>query len=348
MTKWFWAAAWLVACTDKTPETGDTGAEATLTVLGDPTVLPAAALLSLWGSAHDDVFIVGSDDGSGPVVLHWDGAAWAKLDTGTTGDLWWAWSDGGDVVYMVGDGGRLVTYTRSTGAFAEEVIADPAYKLFGIWGSSPTDLWVAAAQTENGLDGAVYHYDGASWTQSTLIPRKEGDGGVTRRQAFKVWGSGPSDVWVVGTFGMVMHYDGAGWTDIRPEPVNNTTTLTTVAGSGPDNVYAVGGFGNAIVAHWDGVSWTDDSPPPTDIVPFFNGVSVTDDQVVACGGSGAIYHRVADQWAPDPRPRATGFDFHACWLDELGAVWAVGGDLSSQTAGVIVYGGDDVEPISTL
>src|SRR5262245_27379216 len=114
------AAALLAACTDKT--TGDTDTDTTDTtdtadapyaVLGDDTNLPASALLAVWGTSDSDVFIVGSDDGAGPVVLHWDGAAWARLDTETTGDLWWVWSDGGDVVWMVGDGARVLTYTRS-------------------------------------------------------------------------------------------------------------------------------------------------------------------------------------------------------------------------------------------
>jgi hypothetical protein len=351
MTKW--AMVLLVAaCTDKdtttqTTATGETGTPGEqFVVLGDGTNLPAAALLSVWGTSQDDVFIVGSDDGAGPVVLHWDGA-WSRLDTQTTGDLWWVWSDGGDVVWMSGEGARVLTYTRSTGEFTEEVIGDPLYKLFGIWGSSATDIFVAAGQIDNALDGAVYHYDGAKWSLSTTIPKKDA---YTRRQAFKVWGSGPTDVWVVGTFGMAMHYDGATWTDIRPEPVNATTTLTTISGCGTDLAYAVGGFGNALVGRWDGAAWSDDSPPPQAIAPFFNGVNVScpGEQVVACGGAGSIYWRADTGWEADLRPRATPRDFHACWLDDAGAVWAVGGDLTGQTEGSIVYGGDHVVPITTL
>lgn len=353
MTKWLLAA--LIACPSDDDTTGHTGAPGErFTVLGDADNLPPAALLSLWGSSDSDVFVVGADDGTGPVVLQWDGTAWTRLQTGTTGDIWWVWSDGGDRVWFSGEGGRVLMYTRSTDEWVETVIADPTYKLFGIWGASAADIWTVAGQIDNALDGAIYHYDGVSWTQSALVPRKDAwpseptGGAVQKRQAFKVWGAASDDVWVVGTLGLTMHWDGDTWTDIRPEPVNNTTTFTTVNGCGSTNVWQVGGFGNAFVAHWDGLQWIDDTPPPQDIVPFFNGVFCRDDQVVACGGGGAIYWRQDSGWEADPRPKATGRDFHACWIDPAGAAWAVGGDLSNQTEGSIVYGGDQVAPVSGL
>ena len=49
------------------------------------------ALTSVWGTAADDVWAVGSDpgDGSGPMVLNFDGQRWFQLETGHSGDLWW-------------------------------------------------------------------------------------------------------------------------------------------------------------------------------------------------------------------------------------------------------------------
>ena len=48
-----------------------------------------SALLSVSGRSPTDIFTVGSDKGSGPLVLHYDGQAWRALHTGQTGDLWW-------------------------------------------------------------------------------------------------------------------------------------------------------------------------------------------------------------------------------------------------------------------
>ena len=78
----------------------------------------APALLSVWGSGADDVFVVGSDpgDGAGPWVLRWDGAAWERLPTGTSGALGSvAGTDRTRPVFMVGAGGLALRWDRGVG-----------------------------------------------------------------------------------------------------------------------------------------------------------------------------------------------------------------------------------------
>jgi hypothetical protein len=315
-----------------------------LSLVGDEATLPPAALLSIWGTSSSNVYIVGSDPGDGPMVLHYDGTAWERLETGTTGDLWWVWGDGEDAVFISGAQGRVVQYTPSTGTFSESFIADPAYKFFGTWGSSATDVWTVGGDPVGNMDGVIYHFDGTDWTESATAPRGAGD---AIRQAFKIWGSGPDDIWTIGTMALMMHYDGTAWTEVTA-PVNDTSPLTTIAGSG-DLAYAVGGFGNAIVAKLEGGTWTDDSPPPQAIAPFFNGVSVHPTHgTVACGGYGQIWWKNADGWEADPREPVSSRDLHACWIDPDGGVWAVGGDLSGLTAGSVVYGGPSSIPKISL
>src|SRR6187397_326593 len=65
------------------------------------------ALLSVWGTAADDVWAVGSDPGDGPYFLHYDGAAFERLPTGETGDLWWVTSDG-ETLWACGEGGLVL------------------------------------------------------------------------------------------------------------------------------------------------------------------------------------------------------------------------------------------------
>ena len=350
-----WLGLVLTACSgsDVDPDkdldvpTGDTDEVTTddaFALVGDSTNLPAAGLLSLWGTSSSDMWFVGADDGTGPTVLHYDGAGWERLATGSTGDLWWVWSAGGDKVYFVGEGARLVTYDKSSMTFTEEVIANGAYILFGMWGTSDTDIYAVGGDINNNLAGTIVHYDGTAWTEVATAPSADG---VSERQAFKVWGSASDDVFVVGTGALFMHWDGATWTTEDPAPLYGSTPVTTVHGSGPDNVYAVGGFGNAAVAHYDGTAWSDDSPPPLAIAPFFNGVFSTADRgTVACGGSGSIWWRGDTEWAVDPRNQVTTEDFHACWIDETGAVWAVGGDLQNLDEGVIVTDNPSIAPVA--
>src|SRR6187455_116804 len=49
------------------------------------------ALISVSGTAPDDVWFAGSapDDGSGALVLHYDGDRFERMTPGVEGDLWW-------------------------------------------------------------------------------------------------------------------------------------------------------------------------------------------------------------------------------------------------------------------
>jgi hypothetical protein len=274
---------------------------------------------------------VGADDGNGPVLIHFDGTSWKRVDTGATGDLWWVWGDGQGMIFLSGAGGKVVIHDSNAGTFEEVQAADPNLTLFGLWGTSATDVWTVGGNVNGVRDGGIIHFDGTEWTEvATVAPRD-----TTVRSAFKVWGTAPDDVWVVGTGALITHYDGTGFTEVSPSPVYESTTLTTVAGS-DSQVIAVGGFGNATVARYDGSTWVDDSPPPAAVAPGFNGVHVRGDKVVGCGQYGNVWSRDTDgTWALYAEPVTTR-DLHGCWIDPDGNVWAVGGDLINLTAGAIV------------
>ena len=74
------------------------------------------------------------------------------------------------------------------------------------------------------------------------------------------------------------------------------------------------------------------------IVPGVNGVFASADHgTVVCGENAAVWWVEADgTWTADVRAPATTRAFHACTIDETGAVWAVGGDLTTLTEGVLV------------
>ena len=335
----------LAACSgDDEPAGNDTSATDTgtpagpeLTVLAEGADLPSAALLSVWGTSGDDVWMVGADDGSGPLLVHYDGTAWARVDTGTSGDLWWVWGDGAGTLFLSGANGRVVEHDIDGGTFTEHQAADPNLTLFGLWGTSATDIWTVGGDVSNNRNGSMVHYDGTDWTE---VAQPEGD---VNRSAFKVWGRATDDVYVVGTGSLITHWDGTAFTEVSPSPVYASTTLTTVAGDDAQ-VIAVGGFGNAVVARTDGTGWADDSPPPTAIAPGFTGIHLRDDKVIACGTRGSVWERTDGGWT-EAFPAPTTYDLHGCWIDPDGHVWAVGGDLISLTAGSILTDAD-VAPFS--
>jgi hypothetical protein len=220
----------------------------------------------------------------------------------------------------------------------EHQAADPNLVLFGLWGTSATDVWTVGGNVDGLRNGAMVHFDGSTWTE---VAQPQGD---ASRSAFKVWGRSSDDVYVVGSGALITHWDGTAFTEVDPAPVYETTTLTTVAGD-DDQVITVGGFGNAVVARNDGGGWVDDSPPPAAIAPGLTGVNVRDGRAVACGVRGAIWERTTDGWA-EFAPSATNFDLHGCWIDPDGNVWSVGGDLISLTSGTVLTDAPDVPNIT--
>lgn len=326
-------ASFLAGChgSDDTTDSATPTEPAFVTVAED---LPAA-LLSVTGTAADDVWAVGADDGSGPLVLHRDDAGWTRHDVGSPGDLWWAWLAGPDAVWIAGAGGRVVRYAPSTGTSTVDT-TDPAITLFGVWGSGPDDVWTVGGNVLLPSNGAqVWHWDGTAWSPVALPAEA-----AATTAMYKVWGTGPEDVWVCGLNGVVIRWDGATWTVV---PTGSTQPLYTLHGTSATDVWAVGGAGNGVALHWDGAAFTDRTPA---FVETLQGVSAGPDGVVVVGWGGRVLRGDASALVEDPRGRATFADLHAVWQDPDGGRWMVGGDLGSSdlTAGTLVYDGEAPPP----
>lgn len=61
--------------------------------------------------------------------------------------------------------------------------------LYGVWGSSPSDVWAV------GLGGEIFHWNGSEWLRN--------ESGTTERLR-GIWGSGASDLWAVGASGTIL------------------------------------------------------------------------------------------------------------------------------------------------
>lgn len=293
------------------------------------------ALLSVAGASATDVYAVGADpgDGSGPMVLHYDGERWQRLATGATGDLWWISVtpiDGS--FYMAGGGGLILEYDLTERRFIQhETPGDPT--LFGIWGAAENDLWAVGADSSG--DGVVWHYDGKAWTVADLSGiRKEGIPALN-----KVWGRSASEVYAVGATGIILLFDGANWSEVDNPSAGEF--LFTVHGN-DDVVVATGGFvAGSIVEKGDG--------PFVDRTPEgalqANGVFIAPDGTgIAVGQQRSTILRSSGDWAlHDSVPRDLR-DYHGAWIDPDGGFWAVGGDLVDLERGILGYGGTLILP----
>lgn len=297
-------------------DAGPSGPSWELVLEGEP-----GALLSVAGTASDDVWIVGADkrDGTGPTVLHYTGDGFEREETGDEGDLWWVAVEPttGDV-WMSGDGGRIFRRDADDGAI-EAMTAPDTTRLYGILPFAPDDVW-AVGGDEVANVGVVWHYDGTTWSRPEGLDEALTEGLVF----FKVWGASPDEVWMVGFGGAAIHYQDGAFTRVEL-PVSRP--LFTVHGAG-DVVIAVGGVVSGLIVEAQGGALLDKTPAGA---PELVGVHVSDDgRAVAAGYEGEIWHRAASgEWTRDEDAPVTmfGLSYHAVYEDPDGGIWAVGGYL---------------------
>jgi len=209
------------------------------------------ALFSVWGASERDVFAVGADagDGRGPLVEHFDGAAWSRLATGQIGNLWWVFGFPGGAVYMGGEGGTILRYQG--GSFTK--MTTPGIgTVFGIWGGAPSDLW-AVGGNAGGSNGAfAWRLQGDTWIEAPGFPAAL----AMTDAIWKVHGRSTSDVWMVGTNGVALQWNGSSLT--RGTTGVGESLFTVHADQ--DGYVAVGGFATGRILENTGTGWHDNSP----------------------------------------------------------------------------------------
>ncbi len=276
---------------------------------------------------------MGADKGKGPLVLHYDGARWSTLATGTTGDLWWVQAQAKGPVLLAGASGTVLRYDGKT----FERLPTPALAkqtVYGVWGTSGEDFY--AVGSAGGRDGFVWHHhDGRFDVESIPLDVPRAAGGEVPG-FFKVWGNG-DEVWVVGSAGTVLHRRGsAPFTVVRS---GTTATLFTVSGSG-ERVVLVGGSGNGVVLAGTFAGGLHDESPAG--AGLLQGISATGQVGEGSqldwisGERGAIYTRGKRLGSGDPGAFVAvehglslpvGTSLHAIFRDGDGGIWAVGGDV---------------------
>ncbi len=298
-----------------------------------------AALLSVWGTGPDDVWSVGGDmrDGSGPLVVHYDGAAWTRVPTGeTSGDLWWVYGFEGGPVFAGGSGGRILKYEN--GAFSPMQTPSTA-TVFGIWGANATDLWAVGGEF-GARGGFAWRNDGSdAWTAEPTLPVDTSSAAV-----WKVFGTSADDVWFVGSGAVSFQWNG---TALSAGDTGSGGSLFTVHGRG-ERYAAVGGLASGVIVEYDGSSWSDVSPPSA--LSGLSGVVLSGDEGgYAVGQFGSVFTRDADGWDEEVQI-LTGENLHAVWMDDAGGVWSVGGRTSALPLvnGVMIYKGTDDVPTGGL
>lgn len=191
---------------------------------------------------------------------------------------------------------------------------DGVARMMALWGSSADHMVaVGCRPIATTASGAVLRDTGSGWSLAHEV----------EWCANGVWGSGPNNVFVVGsTLGggggaRVTRYDGSGWQEMAL-PSNADLGLNSVWGSGPASVFAVGNDGNAV--RFDGNRWN----------KMFSGTLVrlnavwgtSPSNVWAVGDQGVIRRYDGSEWQAVSGPvdaRLTGI-----WGASADTIYAVG------------------------
>lgn len=293
------------------------------------------ALLSIWGTGVDDVWAVGADarDGTGPVVVHFDGTSWKRENTGLVqGDLWWVFGFEDGPIYMGGAGGVIV---RRTGDTYEVMDTPGTGTVYGIWGADPSDVWAVGGDSDNS-GGFAWRLRGGTWAAEATLPTNV----PTDAALWKAFGSSIDDLWIVGSNGVSLRWDG---TTLQQGDTGVGSSLFTVYEY--DGLYAaVGGLASGIIVESnDGIAWNNVTPEPPPL--GLAGVSLGADGVgIAVGFDGAVYRRGDDGWGPDDPGLLVRENLHGTWIDDEGGLWAAGGQTLTApfTDGVLLRYGTEV------
>jgi len=293
---------------------GSAGPSAWQIVLGAEEL--DGAVLSIWGPSPDEVFAVGGplgNEGFESLVMHLEGSVWKRLSPGGVETYWWVHGTGPDDIWFVGENGRITHYD---GQSFEEHASGVTATLWGVFAASKTNAWAVGGTPNGGLgmpNDILLHWDGASWKPEPL------PGAPLGRTLYKIWGSGPDDLYAVGESGTIWRKKGATWSLTEPAPTPGK--LLTVSGCAPTEVYAVGG---STVLRSDGATFV---PVDVALTNLVNGVACGPSGSALLVGDGGQKQRLEggawiDEFILEPYD-----DLHAAWSDGAGSFWAVGGDF---------------------
>ena len=237
----------------------------------------------------NDAWAVGdtstSSGRTGPLVLHWDGARWARMaspaphgarfaallavSAQSAHDAWAvgryttsAGAEKGLILHWDGASWAPVASPTPAGAIAPT--------LFGVSARSPNDAWAVGSFAAIGVPGRtwVLHWNGTAWAR---IASPSPAGVFTLCELRGVSAPSPNDAWAVGDCfknpvriqTLALHWNGTKWARVpSPNPTRGFDSLSGVSVSSPNDVWAVGETDSqkcclrkTLVLHWNGAKW---------------------------------------------------------------------------------------------
>ena len=253
-------------------------------------------------AAPDDVWAVGASS------WHRDATGWTEVPLPTAGSpafIRALWRVASNAVFAGGDGVALRWNGSAWGTLPTPLPTSDtgrAMVINAIFATSNTDVWAVGTFAGSGAISGLEHWNGGAWT---LYTQDSGawvasPAGTFPRGVQWDWGSGPGDIWAVGSSdpGKLIHFDGTSWTNVTLPNLPSDVTLSDVWGACASDVWVVGwSLGaydpgaqayllNGFSYHFDGQTWSS-VPAPADRL---TGITLSASRAWLAG-SKALYSR---------------------------------------------------------
>jgi len=228
----------------------------------------SAGVRSITGTSASNITAVGTADinTGGTIVqesvaFHFNGTAWSEMTIPANVELGpvlafsatnlWSVNNNGDAEQFNG-----TTWTTTSLPVPAE---EPNLDMTSISGSSPSDIWAAGTEFNEGLhrdnSPVLEHFNGTSWS-NVSVPVASPTGGLT-----DVADISPTDAYAVTTVGAILHWNGTTWTLLNAiTQTGAAVTGSEVAPLSPTDVWIAGLTGSSVdtvtLYNFNGTTWT--------------------------------------------------------------------------------------------
>jgi len=293
------------------------------------------------GVAKNDLYVMTND----PYLQHFDGSTFTDL-TALEYGLDGVWATPGAGLWAGRDGmGRLWHLVGSTWISYQ---IPGAYAVNGVWGDSPSSLWVSGSTGTTSGTPALWRFNNGTWTVIPLAssggvlavsgPTNQSDAIAVGRSGeialltgatavenphtgattYDVQGSSSSNVWIAGGPGFrATHWDGAGLTDYA---LGGSGSFTAVGVSPGGDVWTAT---TNVSYKFDGASFVAQTGP-AGVTPNMFWAS-QNDSVWVTSGTNAVYNWTGSAWQTVSHALVgSSVVFRAVWGASLTNVWLAG------------------------
>ena len=253
----------------------------------------SAGVSSITGTSASNITAVGTADinTGGTIVqesvaFHFNGTAWSEMTIPANVTLGPVLAFSATNLWSVNNNGDAEQFNGTTWTTTSLPVptTEPDLDMTSISGSSPSDIWTAGTEFNEGLhrdnSPVLEHFNGTSWSNVT-VPVASPTGGLT-----DVVDISPTDAYAVTTVGAILHWNGTAWTLL------NATTQTGAAVTGSE-VAALSATDVWIadantLDNFNGTTWTSvPLPAATGLTPA--GQTLASPDAAAAVGPGTVW-----------------------------------------------------------